>query len=520
MSALEERDATRYVEALREQWLFVVVIVVLAVGSAFIFAKLSSKRYEARADIQVTPLSSNDESFVGFSLLRESTDPSRSVLTAARLVRTPQVADGVKARLRLKMDRRALLNSVAVNPIGQANILSIVAKAGNASEAARIANAFAGEFVRQRSRQFQRQLIQRLDRLKGRLQATPRTPANEEEITAIRGQLATLVPFVGESDPTLDLATRAEPPDAPAWPRPVLTIIVALFASLLLGVGAALAREMFNPCITREDELLFVHRLPVLARVPRMRRKQVHDYLASRGELPGEAWDAYRLLRANLATAGPSGNFPKTILLTSAIRGEGKTMSTVNLAITLANAGVKVIVVDGDLRHPMLATIFGVALRGNGLADVFLSEAPLEHTLVPAPGHGDMIRLVLASPDDAHLVDLLEPNRIVRGLERLKQRADVILIDSPALTEVADALSVADAVEAVIIVTRLGHTRREELSELRGMLSYRGIAPTGLIVTTRRRRGSYYVTGKAERIVKPVPEPAPARPLKADAERG
>jgi Mrp family chromosome partitioning ATPase len=209
--------------------------------------------------------------------------------------------------------------------------------------------------------------------------------------------------------------------------------------------------------------------------------------------------------------------------MTSAIRGEGKTMSTLNLATTLANAGATVIVVDGDLRHPMLATVFGVPLRGNGFADVFMSEAPLKQALVPAPGHGDLIRLVLGSPDDAHLVDLLEPDRIQRGLDRLKHEADVIIIDSPALTEVADALIFADAVEAVLVVTRLGHTRREELAELRSMLAYRGVTPTGFIVTTRRARrpsGYEYVTRRAEEVVKPVSEQAKGRALMADPRRG
>ena len=149
------------------------------------------------------------------------------------------------------------------------------------------------------------------------------------------------------------------------------------------------------------------------------------------------------MLRANLATAGPAGGFPRTILMTSTSRGEGKTMSTLNLAITLAAAGASVIAVDADFRRPMLATVFGVASRGNGFADVFMNDAPLEHALVAVPGHGDRIRLVLGSVEDANLVDLLEPDRIRRGLERLAREADVLVIDSPALTEVADALTLA-----------------------------------------------------------------------------
>lgn len=511
MSALgeEPREATpaRYLEALRRRWPVVVFGVVAAVGAATAFSTVAPKRYEASADILVTPISSNDDSLLGFNVLRESADPSRSVLTAARLVKTPPVADGVRARLGLAMSRRALLDAVAVKPVGQANILSIVAKAATASQAAGVANAFADEFIRQRTKQFQAQLARRLDRLTSRLRATANSPSDASEREALQGELAALTPLLGEPDPTLHLASRAVPPQAPASPRPVLSVVIALLASLLLGSAAAIGLEMLHPRVNREDELLFVHRLPVLARVPRMRRKRVHDYLAGRGQLPGEAWEAYRMLRANLATAGPAGDFPRTILVTSAIRGEGKTMSALNLATTLASAGATVIVVDGDLRHPMLATVFGVALRGNGFADIFMSDAPLERALVPAPGHGDRIKLVLGSPDDAHLVDLLEPDRIQRGLERLRHEADVIVIDSPAVTEVADALTFADAVEAVLIVTRLGHTRREELAELRGMLAYRGIAPTGFIVTTRRARrpGGYDYVTRPEKMVKPVP---------------
>jgi Mrp family chromosome partitioning ATPase/capsular polysaccharide biosynthesis protein len=506
----EPRKATpaRYLEALRRHWPIVVVTVVAAVAAAAAFSILAPKRYEVGADILVTPISSNDDALVGFNVLRESADPSRSVLTAARLVKTAPVADGVRARLGLAMSRRALLDAVAVKPVGQANILSIVAKAPTSSEAARIANAFADEFIRQRSMQFQAQLAQRVDRLTSRLRATAGSPSDASEREAIQGELAALTPLLGEPDPTLHVASRAVPPRAPASPRPVLSVVIALLASLLLGSGAAIGLEVLNPRVNSEDELLFVHRLPVLARVPRMRRKLVDDYLAGRGQLPGEAWEAYRMLRANLATAGPDGDFPRTILVTSAIRGEGKTMSALNLATTLASAGATVIVVDGDLRQPMLATAFGVRLRGNGFADVFMSEAPLERALILAPGHGDRIRLVLGSPDDAHLIDLVEPYRIHRGLEWLKHQADVIIIDSPAVTGVADALTFADAVAAVLVVTRLGHTRREELAELLAMFAYRGITPTGFIVTTRRarRRGGYdYVSRRAEKIVKPVP---------------
>jgi tyrosine-protein kinase len=514
-----EGTPTRYLDALREHWLLVVFLVVVGVGFTIAYLALAQKRYEASADLLVTPISSSDETLVGFNLLRESADPSRSVLTAARLVKTPEVADAVKARLGWTTDREALLNAVSVQPVGQADILSIVGKASTASQAARIANAFASELIRERTQQFQAQLNNRIARLKGRLKRIAGQPAGAQIGLAVKEELATLSPFVGQADPTLHIASPAVPPQGPSSPRPVLSVLIALFASLLLGIAVAVWLEVLNPRVNREEELLFVHRLPVLARVPRMSRKQVDDYLAGRGKLPGEVWEAYRMLRANLATAGPEGTFPQTILMTSAIRGEGKTMSTLNLAISLANAGASVIAVDGDLRRPMLATVFGVARRANSFADVFMKDAP--PVAVGIPGSDHDIRLVLSSPGEADLVDLLDPTRIERGLDRLKQAADVIIIDSSALTEVADALAFAETVDAVLVVTRLGHTRPDELSQLLRTFAYRKITPTGFIVTNRRagRASRYgYRATKDEKVLgPPASEPAKTRALKPAA---
>jgi Mrp family chromosome partitioning ATPase/capsular polysaccharide biosynthesis protein len=508
-----------YVEAIRQHWRLVAVIVAVAVGSAIVYSALAPKRYEAGADILVTPISSTDQSLVGFNLLQASADPTTSVLTQARLVKTPQVADAVRARLGLGTSQRALLGAVAVDPVSQANILSIVATESTAVQAARIANAFADEIIRERSELFQTQLVRRLNRLRAALPG-----ATAAESAALQGQIAALSPLLGEPDPTLHIAARATPPYAPSSPRPVLSVLIAFFASLLLGVGVALGIEKLSPRVRSEDEILDVTSLPVLARVPRMHRKEVHEYLAGRSPLPEEAWNAYHTLRGNLAAAGPAGSFPRTILMSSAIRGEGKTMSSANLAISLAAAGTKVIAVDADLRAPMLATVFGVAPEGTGFADVFLNEAPLERALAPVTGHGGLIRLVAGSPDAGHQA-LLEPHRIQRGLERLKQEADVIIIDSPALTEVADALTFAAEVEAVLVVTRLGYTRPEELTEMCRMLAFRSITPTGFIVTTRRlrRAGGYYDPsrrGRAETLLRQVPGTAKARSLKADAKQG
>lgn len=503
----DRQGALRYLDALREHWLLIGLIVALAVGGAAAYSLTAAKRYEAQADILVTPIAASDDTFIGVSVLRDTGAQQSAVVTAARLVKTPQVADAVRRKTGSSRSRDSLLASVTVTPLSQSNIVSIQAQSGTASGAATLANAFANEMITQRTAKFQSDLSGAIDRLEARISAIPTSLRTSVQAVAIEQRLSVLQALSGAGDPTLQVSSAAVSPEGPSWPRPVLSIVIALVASLLLAAGIAVGLEVLNPRIKREEELLFGQRLPILTRVPRMRQQVVRKYLAGRGPLPADVREAYRTLRASLATAGPDERFPQTILVTSAIPGEGKTMTSVNLAVTLALAGINVVLVDGDLRRPMVATVFGVTARRQGFASLLLGEISPEQALVSAPGQRDRLKLLLASPEHAHLVDLLDPTRVEDALAGLKLQADVVIVDSPPVTAVADALNLADAVDTVIVAVRLGRSRRDKLNELRRALSQRGVAPAGFVVTTRSasgRHGYYYGTAEAEKM------PAPA----------
>ena len=488
----QREGPSRYLAALREHWLLILTLVVVSVGSAAIYSLTAPKRYQAEADLIVLPISPGDPTFVNLGLLQDTNALTNGVLTAARLVQTPQVAEGVRTRYGFHDSRGALLASITVKPLSQSNILAIVGTAGTARRSAAIANAFAAEVIRQRTQLFQQELLAEVARIRLHVNTLPPSQRNTSSAADLQSRLATLESLVGAKDPTLRLVSPAVPPEQPSWPRPKLSVIVALLVALLLGAGAALALELFNPRINREDELLLAHRLPILARVPRLRNTAASRYLTRRGKLPPQAWEAYRTLRASLTAAGPDGGFPRSILVTSAIPGEGKTMTSVNLAITLAHAGERVILVDADLRRPMVATVFGATARSSGLGLLLSGKAAPESALLPAPGHPGL-QLLLSSPEHAHLVDLLQRQRVEAVLSQLEEYADVIVVDSPPLTEVGDALNLADAVDTIIVSVRLGRSRRDKLDELRRALAQRGVSPAGFVVTTRRttRRRPY-----------------------------
>lgn len=491
-----EQGAATYLRALRTHWLLVVLIVAVAAGASAAYSFTAAKRYKASADVLVTPLSSGDPTFVGIEGPLRETQTGRAVLTAARLLASPVTAASARRELGVAWSRQRLLNAIAVTPLGQSNIVTVTATASTPALAARVANAFANALVRERSRVFRRELATLIVGLRAQLRAIPLPQRGVGEGAALAGRLGTLVPLLGQPDPTVQVSAPAVAPSAPSWPRPVLSIGIAFIAASMLGVALALALEFLNPRVTNEEELVLRHRLPVLARVPRMPRRRVRAYLTGAAPLPGDVREAYRLLRATLATAGPDGSFPQTILVTSAIPGEGKTMTSINLASTIASTGLRVILVDGDLRRPMIATVFGVAARRAAFADVLTGRASVDSALIAAPGAGEHLRLLLGAPEHAHVIDLLQPTRVEDVLAELKLHADVVVIDSAPLTEVADALAIAADVDTVLLAVRLGRSRRDKLAELRRLLAGRGVAPVGFVETLKRRsRGAGYYYG-------------------------
>jgi Mrp family chromosome partitioning ATPase len=134
-----------------------------------------------------------------------------------------------------------------------------------------------------------------------------------------------------------------------------------------------------------------------------------------------------------------------------------------------------------------------VMTRRDGLPRLLTRQASLEEALVPARNH-PRLRLLLSSREQLPPLQLVQRDGWRDLLDTLESHADIVIIDTPPLPEVAEALSFAAAAEAVIVTVRLGHTRRESLLHLRELLTSRGISPLGFVVTTRERpgAGTYY----------------------------
>ena len=225
--------------------------------------------------------------------------------------------------------------------------------------------------------------------------------------------------------------------------------------------------------------------------------------------LADEVKDAYRLARVNLKGAGANPDEPRTILVTSTARREGKTTAAINIALAYAQAGSRVVLVDGDMRRAHLTEVFGAASSTTTLGDVLLEAATVEDSLVPARAYGDRLRLLTAGAKDGEAVDLLASWRIEALVEELKSSADVVIFDSPPIAEVPDALTLATTVDAVVLVVRYGRTRREKIAYARLLLGQLAVVPAGVIAVTRRRARARRGIARAEPAGKAL-RPAPS----------
>ena len=395
VSASARPASAAYVRVLREQWLVIAIAVVVCVVGGQVGRQLGPTTYTAESDLLISPVDPSDDTFIGISVFRNiSSDPTANSYTLARYLDTSATAALVKKNLHISGSTDSLLNGLSLVPVSQTNILAIRATASSPRRAQVLANGFAEAAVERRTSQVQADataVITRLQRQVARSGGTGASP----QLAAVQLRLAALRSLVGLPDPTLTILNRADSPGVASKPSAKLVYLASAIAGVLLGFAIALLADSFGGKIRREDDLLLRDRLPVLARIPKLPQGTVTEYLGGRANLPATAWEAYRTLRANLLRSAHDGDSP-VILVTSASAGDGKTLTALNLAMTLAAQDMRVVLVDGDFRRPMLGSIFGVAAPRDGFASAFI-RGNVRAAMVDAPGYSNL-RLMLADP--------------------------------------------------------------------------------------------------------------------------
>jgi Mrp family chromosome partitioning ATPase len=478
-----------YLRAIRSHLWLVVVVTVVSLGLAVAYSQVRTPSYEASAQMLVNPLPDEDTTLIGLPFVRDTGDPPRTLQTAATLIDSPRAAQLAASRLGGDWTQRKVAKAVAVEPQGQSSIVDVTATAETAEEAAHVANVFVRAVVDSRRRTL-RPLIDR---------AITSTRAQLSRLTAGSPSAQTLaervrrLEDVRENDPTLSVSQVASPPPSATGVGLPLILALALIAGLALGTGAALILDLVRPRrIAEEEELLQLYRLPVLSRIPtlpRRWRKTKHD---SPLAIPPMVREGFRTLQVQLELQ-PGRH--RSILVTSASSADGKTTSAVNFALELVGAGQKVVLMDLDLRKPDVGAALEVSPKVS-LDQLLQPDTRLEHALVEVPGVPGLRVLPVPQGDGFPVLERLT-GRLPELVTEALAIADYCIMDTAPLGEVSDALKMTSGVDDIIVVSRLGNTRRANFEVMRDLLERTRHTPTGLVVigTSPRVVSSYYYYG-------------------------
>jgi capsular exopolysaccharide synthesis family protein len=473
----------------RRRW-WVAALTVLGLGASLALSLTSVKQYSATAQLLMQATSNVNLTAGGTQAAVTSAD----VQTELQLVSSAQVQDVVRKKL-------GSVPAISAAEVGQTNVIAVSAVNHDPALAAKIANTYAKAFVSWSTQTAIRslttaenQLSHQVTALGTQIRQLPKTSAQATALSnqqaVLKGQLAQLEVAGATASTGLQLVTPAVTPTAPSSPKPVQDAVLGLVAGLVLGIAAGFLRESLDDTLTSGDSVEQIVDAPVLATVPVVNawRKKSRPVIISVTDPTSQPAEAYRSLRTSLQFADQDQPL-RTILVTSPNAGDGKTMTTVNLGAVFAQAGARVVLVSCDLRRPGLSQFFAPSEQAD-LSSVLLGRDQLEHAVIPVPGLDGLFALGTRAAD-GNPTELLAGPRMRDVMTELKGRFDMVLIDSPPVLPVADAIILSGYVDGVLVVAAAGQTRRAELRRTAQKLAQGGAPVIGAVLNKSSAQGEY-----------------------------
>ncbi|HWY90152.1 MAG TPA: GNVR domain-containing protein [Solirubrobacteraceae bacterium] len=487
---------------LRRRGHWIVLCCVLAAAAAFGLSKHQTKQYTATASL----LFKSNQLTQQIAGLPSNITAQAQQNSNVRLVQVGEMA--AKTASLLGLTERKVSDSLSVaqqgetSVVGESSVVNVSASAVSPTLAAEIANTYAEQFVKE--------------------QQTSNRQYFKSALTTVNKQLAALSPKQRLRGPGVTLQNRAQElkllaelqyggvqlaqsavvPTSPSSPKTLRNTIIGGALGLLLGIGLVLLLERLDRRLREPEELETIYRAPLLGAVPRsasLSRSPQRTPDALLGLPPAEA-EAFSLILAHLRSFNAERDI-RTVLVTSAAPSDGTTTVALHLAEAATKSGARTLLLEMDLRRPTLAHNLCIQ-SGPGLSDVLtdtisMGEAAQSINLLTLAGGGttgqtlDVLTSGVAQPSSPS--ELIKSHTMEAVLEQMKSTYDLVVIDTPSLMAVSDAFPILHKVDGVIVVSRIGHTRRDVAEQLQQVLD-RSAAPLLGVVANHlhaKVRGTY-----------------------------
>lgn len=513
----------------RRAWLLVLTLLVgAAIALWFTLAQLPRYRAEATLSIVNNNPTADPQSTVN---LADALAP-----TLVAYMGTQTFAAEVIVRSELSMSPTDLLESVTVWHVPRTHLLRVQAASNYPQQAERVANGVAQTLIVLTADQLQQNIgvqaaspelaamaaraqdelnfyLDLAEETRVRLaeyRSQPPSAARDEGIASLSSQLLEVQATIDSLRQVLINSGSAggviapyaitvlDPASVPVAPLPrpfVRNLLIGVAISLLVGLLLALIPESLDYTVATPEELEEVLGLTVLGAVARIGGRDTQDdpieQLVARNYPRSPIAEAFRTLRTNIRFARPDMRRGR-LLVTSAQPGEGKSLVSSNLAVAIAQEGRTAIIVDADLRRPALHRFFGLPNRV-GLTSLIMDESlsvddALHETDVPG------LRVITSGPLPPNPLDMLASQRAQDLFAILRDRCDMLILDSPPVLSVTDAMLLASHADVALLVTSARSTRRDLVLKAYETLKRSNIDIIGAVLNKVRQSelGYYY----------------------------
>jgi capsular exopolysaccharide synthesis family protein len=527
----QQLDLAQIIAVLSKRWWIVALLVAGAAITTFTFANSAPRRFESTAVVRV----SNPNANRLFGSQQPNVDPKRLVETETKVLLANDVRQTVETALG---PRPSGIDGVSVtNPPGT-DLLEISVTSRSPEVARDAADTYATVYVDNRRDESSRDLSTRAKELRARADQLGAEIAGlggdsrRDQMEASRNSFLSLAnqyeAEAGLLNSNVRIIDRAQVAASPVSPRPLRDTTVMIVIALIVGIGLVFLLDHLDDRITTPEDLAReLPHIPVLASVPisvqgaRRGSRRLSQHPRSLVSRTSTEAEVYRTLRTNVRFANLDDT-RRVLMITSPSGGEGKSTVTCNLAVALAESGQRVILVSADLRRPTVGAFFGIDESGKGLTTVLVGDAGLGDCLEPVTlDRGHRLYVLPAGPLPPNPAELLESARMRTLVRELSDaEVDLVLIDSPPVLPVADSLAIAQAVDAVILLTAAAKTRSANLAEARRRLERVGATIIGAVLNGVPDRGhqlqyyrSYPDEAPSGAPVRPAVQPMPPPPV-------